>query len=272
MSNLDENGVAYLWGKMKKYVSDNASGGGVSSDYTEYRSEGYGFSAESKADSLIKEFTVSNGIYRIEAFTGFAVSTSAMTALYVQSDSTGVMTSECYVRSTMSSGGGMSASCFVDARGKTCTVRVSVYQGHTSAVSTAYNIQVYKESSTILQQPLPIDYIVERAYDSTTGWYYEKYNSGWVDMVYLKNLGSIALTSKKADGVYANDGYITKILKYPFEFQGVYYANCNISSNGYTQSQIAYTSNVQCAYRIWSSYPSTPSGCVIMIRLCGKLK
>lgn len=128
------------------------------------------------------------------------------------------------------------------------------------------------ESTYAKKTDLPADYIIEEGYDSSTGWWYWKYNSGYVDMIYRKIIGSLALTSNKVQGVYSNDAYVNAVAKYPFEFQNVIYSNSNVSSNGYTLSQVASTTNTQLTYRLWAPYSSTVSSCVVMIRLVGILK
>ena len=118
---------------------------------------------------------------------------------------------------------------------------------------------------------MPADYIVSQG---TSGDFrYRKWNSGVVEAWYYKDLGSLNLTVKKADGVWTNDTYQAVNVTLP---SGLFVddpiVTGNIGSTGYTLFQISSVSSTAVAYRIWSSHTSNPNNCVVSMQLTGRWK
>lgn len=69
---------------------------------------------------------------------------------------------------------------------------------------------------------------------------------------------NVALTTKKAEGVYTNDSLASRMQVYPDELKGIiteaFYANSNVESSGFTTSCASGANENGVTYRVWSSY------------------
>ena len=117
----------------------------------------------------------------------------------------------------------------------------------------------------------PSDYVV--AQGTSGDFRYRKWNSGVVEAWYYKELGSLSLTVKKADGVWTNDTYQAVNVTLP---SGLFIddpiATGNIGSTGFTLFQISSVSSTTVAYRIWSSHSSNPNSCAVSMQITGRWK
>ena len=117
----------------------------------------------------------------------------------------------------------------------------------------------------------PSDYVV--AQGTSGDFRYRKWNSGVVEAWYYKELGSLSLTVKKADGVWTNDTYQAVNVALP---SGLFIddpiATGNIGSTGFTLFQISSVSSTTVAYRIWSSHSSNPNSCTVSMQFTGRWK
>lgn len=115
------------------------------------------------------------------------------------------------------------------------------------------------------------DYVVERG--TSNSWTYTKWNSGRAEAWRNVDLGTVALTSTMAGGVYSGNSYVARGLTLPTSlFTATPSAFINVYSNGYTLSQVASCSTTQLVYRIWSPYSATVEGCTVSLYVIGKWK
>ena len=111
------------------------------------------------------------------------------------------------------------------------------------------------------------------AQGSTGGIQYRKWNSGKSEMWYSEYFDEVSLTTSFAANVWSNSSYNERTINLPENlFVNSPMAFCNVYSNGYTCSQVAYAYTNQLIYRIWSPYSATVSSCYINIYAFGKWK
>ena len=115
------------------------------------------------------------------------------------------------------------------------------------------------------------DFIVETG---TSGiWTYEKRNSGIAECWGVIVFGEIALTTNMASGVYSSSTYAARSQTLPSGlFSEVKYVNANVTSNGYHQTQVAAYSETAVTYRVWSSYPGSPTSVEVLLEVKGYWK
>lgn len=138
-------------------------------------------------------------------------------------------------------------------------------------LDVAWNARIRGELR-LLESGNPLaDYVTDKG--ASGDWTYRKWNSGYAEAWYVKELGNIALTTYKIDGVYTNDTYYQVILPLPKGlFNGsIYHVSANIQSNGYTLCQVAGCNPAAgtITYRIWSSYSITSREMAISIYCVG---
>lgn len=97
---------------------------------------------------------------------------------------------------------------------------------------------------------------------------YEQYNAYWDIYKFSNGLAiatfkistgtTIALTTKKFDGIYTSDGYASVTNDLPTGlFVSTRNSFINVESSGYTNCQVLALSNSQISYRVWSPYSAT---------------
>lgn len=133
--------------------------------------------------------------------------------------------------------------------------------------------RILKLMSEIIKERTRVDYVLEQGLTDDGFWHYRKWHSGLAECWTRVGYGSNALTSNKAAGVYSNDTWAAKNIKFPPSFfVSTPVAIINADTNGYTHSQIAACTTSDLAIRVWSSYPSTVSTLHISIYARGKWK
>lgn len=119
------------------------------------------------------------------------------------------------------------------------------------------------------------DYVVEQGTSGKTT--YRKWNSGVSEVWYYEDLGTMALTTSMAGGVYSNSNCNSRGAAFP---SGIFLSGTmpmttiNVYSNGYTFSQVSEVqlSKNQFVYRVWSPYSTTIDSCKVSIYAVGKWK
>lgn len=119
------------------------------------------------------------------------------------------------------------------------------------------------------------DYVVEQGTSGKTT--YRKWNSGVSEVWYYEDLGTMALTTSMAGGVYSNSNCNSRGAAFPsglFLSGTMPMATINVYSNGYTFSQVSEVqlSKNQFVYRVWSPYSTTIDSCKVSIYAVGKWK
>lgn len=103
------------------------------------------------------------------------------------------------------------------------------------------------------------DFVVEQGTTTDNAWRYVKWNSGKLELfTATSRQTSVALTSKKADGVYTNGTWAARDFLLPSGMAThVYYANATVTSTGYTLCQVSGLSTTSATVRVWGSYSQT---------------
>lgn len=124
---------------------------------------------------------------------------------------------------------------------------------------------------TILDSNNTKDYVVEQG--TSEDWNYIKWKSGRSEAWRKLELGTVALSTSMAGGVYSNSSHSDRIIALP---SGIFIttplAFANVYSNGYTLCQVANASTTQIVYRVWASYSATVTGVVLSFYIIGRWK
>ena len=102
-------------------------------------------------------------------------------------------------------------------------------------------------------------------------WTYRKYESGIAECWGYVLLGTIDISEKMTDGVYSGTDYKGARMDLPAGlFKSISSVNSNVTSNGYTHSQIAAVTTEYFTYRVWASYPAAAlSGVRVYFHIIG---
>lgn len=95
---------------------------------------------------------------------------------------------------------------------------------------------------------------------STGGnWTWRKWKSGRVEATFERSLGTLALTTKSAEGAYTGTNS-TGTITYPSGlFTNAPLVFPSLQSSGYTHMICASVTKVDCLYRIWSPHSANPT-------------
>ena len=127
----------------------------------------------------------------------------------------------------------------------------------------------------VLDTTNTLDYVVSQGTSGKTT--YRKWNSGVSEVWYYEDLGTMALTTSMAGGVYSNSNCNSRGAAFPsgmFLSGTMPMTTINVYSNGYTFSQVSEVQldKNQFVYRVWSPYSTTIDSCKVSIYAVGRWK
>lgn len=126
-------------------------------------------------------------------------------------------------------------------------------------------------SYIVLDEGNTADYVVEQGISGE--WNYTKWNNGRSEVWRKVELGTVALTTSMAGGVYSGASYNARGLSLPSGmFTAVPLAFANVFSNGYTLAQVASATTTQIVYRVWAPYSATIDNCIVSLYVVGRWK
>ncbi len=133
------------------------------------------------------------------------------------------------------------------------------------------NLNGFNRWRKVLDDVNCVDYVVEQGIKDD--WNYTKWKNGKSEAWRKIELGTLALTTSMAGGVWSQDQYSSRGATLPSGvFTTIPLAFANIYSNGYTNCQVSSANTTQVVYRIWSPYNSTVTNCIVSLYVVGKWK
>lgn len=262
--NLADDGT-YLKIKAKRVYSKVQDGNGVQHNFCQiryrYAAEGGSFSnwstilsAESETDEV-----------ETAALLGGVLSTE--NTFIVQVGVADTVGSQMNAAHTL-----LSESVFMHRRAGGKGAGFGKYCEEDDLLDVAWNARIRKKLRLLEKGDPVADFVTETG--TKSGWEYIRRSGGLVEAWHRKPLGSIALTTQVAEGVYSNESCTDVQVTLPDGLfkERILFTSANAESSGYLLCQIAShnITDSTLTYRIWSPYSVTANDIELTIYCVGR--